>query len=374
VTSETAQLDACGATFGIEEEYHLIDPETLALRSIPTLTERVARGRAGPRLRPEMLTSQLEAATDVLTSLKDARAAVVAMRAEAASVAAAENATILATSTHPTASLAEIDVAPQPRYQVLLDRFGAVVRAFNLCGCHVHTSVPDLDTAVAVMTHARPYLPLLNAMTASSPFHEGIDTGYQSFRIAWLSLWQQGGIPPRLDSAADYLETVNRLVDIGLVGAGDQILWELRPSTRYPTLEFRVADVCPAVDDVLLFAGLVRSLVRTLGARVLSGEPAPAVNDAVLRAARWRAARYGLTADVWDPATHRLVTPAAAVHSLLAELAPALQYFGDEDAVREFATRLLGRGSSADRQRQCYAATGDLRAVIRDAVTQTAQD
>jgi carboxylate-amine ligase len=373
VTSNAPQPDDFGATFGIEEEYHLIDPDTFGLLPLPALAERVDRGAAGPRLRPEMLTSQLEAATDVRTSLDDAREAVLAMRAEAAAAAAAEGATILATSTHPTATLEEIDVSPRPRYQALIERFGTVVRAFNLCGCHVHASVPDLETAIAVMTHARPYLPLLSALTGSSPFHEGADTGYQSFRIAWLSLWQQGGTPPQLASAADYLATVDRLVGIGLVDGPDQILWELRPSTRYPTLEFRVADVCTDVDDVLLFAALVRALVRTLGARVLAGQPPPDVNDAVLRAARWRAARFGLKANVWDPETGHLVAPSAAVDGLLAELSPALRHFGDEERVSALAGQLLSRGTSAERQRQRYASSGDLRDVIRDAVELTAR-
>lgn len=367
----TAQLDAFGATFGIEEEYHLVDAQTFALRSSRALAQRTLEGAADPRLRPEMLTSQLEAATEICTTLDEARSAVRAMRAEAARAATAEDATILATSTHPTATLDEIDVAPRKRYAQLLERFGSVVRAFNLCGCHVHTSIPDLESAVAVMTHARPYLPLLHALTGSSPFHQGVDTGYQSFRMAWLSLWPQGGSPPHLSSAAEYRATVEQLVAAGLVDGPDNLLWELRPSARYPTLEFRMADVCTDLDDVLLFAGVVRALVRTLGQRVLAGVRPPAVNDAVLRAARWRAARYGVTGDLWDPNGRELVSATRAVEGLLAEISPSLQHFGDEALVRDLAARLLDGGASAQRQRDCYAASGELVAVIRDAVELT---
>lgn len=373
MTAEASQLDAFGATFGIEEEYHLIDPRTYALRSSPALTRRTKERVAESSLRPEMLTSQLEAVTAVCTTLEQGRAELVAMRVEATAAAADVGATILATSTHPTATLEEIDIAPFERYQRMLTRFGSVVRAFNLCGCHVHASVPDLDSAVAVMTHARPYLPLLNALTGSSPFHEGADTGYQSFRIAWVSLWHQGGTPPHLDTAEEYLATIEQMVALGLVEGPDQVLWEMRPSARYPTLEFRVADVCTDLDDALLFAGLVRALVRTLGARVLAGERAPVLNEAVLRGARWRAARYGVTGELWDPAAGRLISAAAAVDALLTEISPALQYFGDEALVRELAARVLDRGTSAQRQRNCFATSGRWDDVLRDAVELTAR-
>ena len=369
-----SSLDSFGATFGIEEEYHLVDAQTLALRPIPALAARALDGQLGSRLRPEMLTSQLEAATEVCTDLDGARSAIVAMRAEAAAAAAPEGAAILATSTHPVATLDEIDIMQRDRYERLTQRFGGVVRAFNLCGCHVHVSVPDLDSAVAVMAHARPYLPLLSALTASSPFHAGADTGYESFRIAWLSLWQQGGPPPQVETSAAYLDTVDQIIATGLVDEPSELLWELRPSTRYPTLEFRVADVCTDLDDALLFAAVVRALVRTLGKRVLDGIAAPTISDAVLRAARWRAARYGLTGSLWDPAAQRLVPAANALAALLDELRPAMQHFGDAATVSQLAVRLLDRGTSAQRQRECHAATGDLHAVLRDAVGLTARD
>jgi carboxylate-amine ligase len=132
-----------------------------------------------------------------------------------------------------------------------------------------------------------------------------------------------------------------------------------------------MADVCTDLDDVLLFAGVVRALVRTLGQRVLAGVRPPAVNDAVLRAARWRAARYGVTGDLWDPNGRELVSATRAVEGLLAEISPSLQHFGDEALVRDLAARLLDGGASAQRQRDCYAASGELVAVIRDAVELT---
>lgn len=360
-----------GRTFGVEEEYHLVEAETFALANRPSLSASAHERRAGPHLHPEMLTSQLEAVTPVCTDLDELRGALVAARSEAASAAADEGALILATSTHPSASLGDIRLMELPRYDRLVERFGTIVGKFNLCGCHVHVSVPDLETAVAIMTHARPYLPLVAALTGSSPFHEGRDTGYDSFRLPWLALWPQGGLPPALRSAAEYLDTVEQLRAIGLIDDARTLLWELRPSSRFPTLELRIGDVCTDVDDTVLYAGLARALVRTLGARVARGEAALPVPEATLRAARWRAARYGISDRLWSPASAGLVPAGVAVDDLLAELRPDLDQHGEYGRLEARWSRLRARGTSAMRQRRTLAATGSMRSVVRDAVQVT---
>ncbi len=356
-----------GHTLGVEEEYHLVEPDTFELAKRPELAER-ALADEGTHLKPEMLTSQLEAATDVCTTLDELRTSLVAMRAEAAAAAAAESAVLLATSTHPFAPLSDIDVMARPRYDVLLDRFGSVVHQLNLTGCHVHVSVPDLDTAVRLLTLARPYLPLLAALTGSSPFHAGIDTGYDSYRLAQLSLWPQGGPPPALRSGADYLATVDRLASFGIADDATNVLWELRPSARYPTLEFRIADMCPDLLDVVLYAAVVRSLVRTLADR----EPHVDLSDPELRAARWQASRYGMGGRLWSPARGEPVAAATALDDLLTELRPDLAERGEEDVVTGLIDRLRGQGTGAVRQRQILDRTGDLREVTAAMVRLTA--
>jgi len=364
--------DGCGLTFGVEEEFHLVDPDTFELVTSPTLSERAADERLGPRLRAEMLTSQLETATEVCTGLEELRRALAAGRAEAASAADGVGATLLAAGTHPSAPLSRIEVAQRPRYDRLLERFGGVVGQFNLCGCHVHVGVPDLPTAVAVMSAARPYLPLLAALTASSPFHTGADTGYDSFRLAWIALWPQGGLPPRLESAEAYLGTVDRLVELGLIADATELLWELRPSARYPTLEFRIADACTDLDDAVLYAALARSLVRTLASPTHMPTETGDLTDPELRAVRWRAARYGLGATLWSPARAAVVPAALAVDDLLAELRPDLERHGEYDTVAALLAQLRSRGTSAKRQREAFAATGSLREVTGALVRITA--
>jgi YbdK family carboxylate-amine ligase len=360
-----------GATLGVEEEYHLLDPETGKLMNCPDLSARALAGAAGPHLQPEMLTSQLEAATDVCADLDQVRRAILAMRSEAAAAAAQLGAAILATSTHPFASLEEIEVTAQPRYQTLVERFGTIVSQFNLCGCHVHVAVPDLDTAVAIMNHARPYLPVLAALTGSSPFHAGQDTGYDSFRLPWLALWPQGGPPPYLRSAEHYLAMVAQSVSMGMVEDASAMLWDIRPSSTYPTLEFRAADVCTDIDDAVLYAGVVRSLVRVVGARVATGVDAYEISEPTLRAARWRAARYGISDTLWSPARSEPVPAEVALDDLIGELRTDLEAHDELLEIEELLNALRRRGTSATRQRRTFAATGSLGDVTRAAIQLT---
>jgi glutamate---cysteine ligase / carboxylate-amine ligase len=360
-----------GATLGVEEEFHLIDPETLELVNRPALAARASEQAAGAHLQAEMLTSQLEAATEPCSELDELRAAVIGGRNEAQAAANGAGAGILATSTHPFARLDQIEIMDRPRYGRLVDRFGAIVHQFNLCGLHVHVSVPDLDAAVAIMNHVRLYLPALLALNGSSPFHEGQDTGYESFRTAWLALWPQGGTPPFLHSAAHYLQVVEQVSEAGLIDDASTLLWELRPSMRYPTLEFRVADMCPDVDDVILFAALCRSLVRTMAARVEQGAPAPEPADAVLRAARWRAARYGFGEQLWSPERSVLAPGEAVIAELFAAVSADLRLHGEHEFVAALLDQVRTRGTSAVRQRRVFAETGSLKRVAADSVALT---
>jgi carboxylate-amine ligase len=367
-TRDAASAAAIGETLGVEEEYHLVDPLTWQLAGRPNLLAQVA---ADSHLQPEMRTSQLEIATDICHSLADVRTALVRAREEAARAAASAGAAILAAGTHPSAPRDDQPILATDRYDVMLHRFGAVVREQNICGCHVHVGVPDEDTAAAVLTHTRPYLPLLTAMTCSSPFQGGVDTGYQSFRSQWWSLWPVAGPPPVLRDAAHYRRIVAELVSTGVIDDASTIYWDARISSRYPTVEFRMADVCTRLDDALLYAALVRSLVRTVGRRITAAEAPLAVSDATLRAARWRAARFGLSGDLWCPRTGRTIPAAVAVNALIDELRPDLEAHDEADTVRPLVAELLARGTSAARQRQRYADSGDFTEVVRALAEET---
>ena len=340
-----------GSTLGLEEEYHVLDAETFALHDDDALVAAAAEGRFGSRVHAEIATTQLEIATAVCGSLDELREELAASRREAAAAAATAGGVIMAASTHPFASWRDQRLTCRPRYLAMLERWGVLALQQVICGCHVHVSVPDLDSAVAIMDHARPYLSVLLAMTGSSPFHEGIDTGYDSYRTEWFARWPVAGPAEPLGDTATYLSLVQRLKAAGVIDDASHLYWDVRPSLRYPTLEFRVADMCTDIDDAVLLAALIRALCRVLARRVQVGEPPLAVRSEVLRGARWRAARYGLRDRLLDVHAGRLVSAAVAVRGLLGELRDDLEDRGEWDEVEALALRLLARGTSAQHQR-----------------------
>jgi carboxylate-amine ligase len=221
------------------------------------------------------------------------------------------------------------------------------------------------------MDRARPYLPVLLAMTGSSPFHGGIDTGYESYRTVWWSRWPVTGIPEHFGSAERYLEVVEGMVVSGVVADASNLYWDVRPSWHLPTLEFRLADVCTDVDAAVLHAALVRSLVRVLAGRAQRGEECPQPRAELLRAARWRAARHGLSGELFDPVLGSLVEAREAVHRFLAELADDLRAHGEWDEVCGLVQQLFVRGTSAFRQRCAWLQTGNTRAVAEQVVRES---
>jgi carboxylate-amine ligase len=352
-----------GATFGIEEEFHLVDPETFELTPSPDLCAAALRREVGPRIHAEIVTTQLETASGICASLDELRRELVTARTEAGVAAAAAGVAVLPTSTHPFGGWQQQVITPAPRYQAMVDRWAGLASQQDICGCHVHVGVPDLATAVAIMDRARPYLPVLLAMTGSSPFHDGVDTGYDSYRTLWWSRWPTTGPPEYMGGVEPFEEVVAGMIASGVVADRSHLYWDVRPSYHLPTLEFRLADVCTNLDDAVLHAGLVRSLVRVLAARAERGEPCPQPRAELLRAARWRAARHGIGGQLFDPVLGAVVDARLAVRRLLAELEDDLRGHDEWTEVSELVARLFSRGTSAARQRQIWLRTGNRRAI-----------
>ena len=362
--------DGVGLTFGVEEEYHVVDAETFAVRDDSGLIAAVLAGRFGPDLHAEISTTQIETTTGVCTSLGQVRSELVQRRQLATRAAGSVGATVLAASTHPCASWEQQRLTSSPHYIALLERWRLLALQQVICGCHVHVGIPDLDTAVAVMDRVRPYLPLVLALTCSSPFHEGRDTGHDSYRTLWWGRWPISGSTEPLGSGAAYLDVVDGLRAAGAVDGSSGLYWDVRPSAKYPTLEYRVADVCTSVDDAVLHAAIVSSLTRVLASRAIAGDPVPEVRPELLRAARWRAARDGMSGQLLDPVRRKLVDARMALSLLLAELRDDLEDRAEWNEVSGLAERALDRGTSAVRQRHQMLRTGDLlevaALVVRD--------
>jgi YbdK family carboxylate-amine ligase len=357
-------------TVGVEEEYHLVDGETMALRSTTEVV--AAASRQMDDASPEISTAQLEVATPVCSTLDEVRAELVRLRCQAGEVAATHGCRILAMATHPFGTWEDQSLSAGARYVGLFERWGVLALQQLITGCHVHVAVDDPDVLIGVLDRVRPWLPALVALSASSPFWEGTDTGYASYRTMWFDRWPTAGTPGVLGSRRAFDELVASLVATGAIDDATHLYWDARPSVRYPTLEFRCADVCPSVDDAVLYAALARSLTRTLSAEVVAGGPPPTVRSEVLRVARWRAARHGLSEQLVDPATWELAPAHDVVEGLLARLRPDLEEHGEWDEVDALVRRVLAGGGAAARYRELMARTGDLRTVTAAAVDETA--
>ena len=358
-----------GATIGVEEEYHLVDAETMALADAPAVVPEAAR-LLGEQAQGEISTSQLEVVTSVLTGLDGVRSELTALRRGADQAAQRHGCRVLAAGTHPFSTWHDQRRTPDQRYDEIQQRLGLLALQQLIAGTHVHVGVPDAELGVRVLDRLRLDLPVLLALSGSSPFWEGVDTGYASYRTQWFARFPVTGSQEVLRDTATYDRLVADLVASGVVEDASHLYWDARLSTRFPTIEVRVADTCPRLDDVVLQAGLARSLVRSAAAEVVAGTPCPEPRPELVRAARWRAARDGLEGGLMDLHAVALRPAGEVVRDLLGRLRDDLEASGEWDEVSALAEQALSRGTSAAEQRRTYARTGDLAAVTRAVVDQ----
>ncbi|MCW2680484.1 MAG: putative Carboxylate-amine ligase [Frankiales bacterium] len=359
-----------GTTLGVEEEYHLVDAETMALADAPDVVDEALR-LLGDQAQGEISTSQLEVATPVSTSLTEVRAHLERLRKGADAAAQAHGCRILGTGTPPAARWTEQRLAQGARYQRVHERYGLLALQQLICGQHVHVSVPDPELAIAVCDRLRPDLHLLLALSGSSPYWEGEDTGYDSYRTVWFARFPVTGSQEVLRTRAAYDALVVELVTSGVVDDARGLYWDARPSVLYPTVEVRVADTCPQLDDAVLQAGLSRALVRTVAREALAEQPFSEPRPELVKAARWRSARFGLSADLVDLHTGGRAAAADLVRALLARLREDLESTGDWDEVSALTEQALARGTSAAQQRRQVAGHG-MAGMTRELVAQTA--
>jgi carboxylate-amine ligase len=360
-------------TIGVEEEYQIIDPQTRDLRPRGSLVLSEAQQRVGHEVQPELYQSQIETGTPVCRTLADVRAEIIRLRREVIAAAGKAGSRIAAAGTHPFSHWEDQTLTPKPRYIGIAQDYQQLAREQIIFGCHVHIGISDREAAIQVMNRVRPWLSVMLALTANSPFWLGADTGYASFRTEIWRRWPMAGTPQVFASRAEYDHLVDSLTSIGLIEDGTKIYWDVRPSARFETLEFRVADVCMTVDEAVMTAGLARALAETCYGAVRRGEALERVRPELLRAAKWHAARYGLDADLMDVRAHRAVPARQMVEQFLAFLRPALEERKEWDEISGIVGGVMARGTGARRQREVYARTGRLEDVVDFVVEETAK-
>lgn len=357
---------------GVEEELLLVDPATGELRALSrrVLHEHRAspaaqRDEAHTDLDEELLQDMLEIRTDPDTDLARICDQLRAARGTAIDAATPAGAAVAAVGTAPLVR-AEPPVTEDPRYQRLGERYGRVGRTAGTQAMHVHVDVASDEEGVRVLDGIRPWLPVLVAIAANSPYADNADTGYASWRWQVWQRWPSAGPAEPFGSVAEYRRVSEALVETGAALDEGGLYFDARLAAKYPTVEIRVADVCTDLDDALLVAALCRGLVETAAGL---GAADPLRSD-LLRGAHWRAARYGTSGDLVHPLTGALAPAREVVAALVEQVSPALESAGDRDLVDAGVER-IATGTGATRQRHVFETSEDLAAVVRDAVERT---
>lgn len=386
-------------TVGVEEEFLLVDPVTgVATPAVEAVLAEVPPHLRG-QVQHEFQASQIEIGSPPGLDLAALRHSLGLLRAGLATAADTAGVRLLAVGTGPVAGPVP-PVVENPRFHRMLERFNLVVPGPGSNGMHVHVGVPDRELAVRALNHLRPWLPILHAATANSPFYAGRDSGYASWRSVLWEHWPSVGPTPWLESYAHYQRLVDQLIGTGMLLDEGMIYWYARLSSSYPTIEIRIGDVCADLDDTILVAALVRALVATVLDDIEAGRPAGRVEPQLLAAAHWRAGKDGLEGAAVDllgddgaaglppggaggptgtasagAAGGALVRPAwELLDRLVDRVRPALDRHGDLDLATGLLARLRRRGTGAARQRAGYARRGELADVLGDLARWTRGD
>src|SRR3954463_7005591 len=318
-------------TLGAEEELHLIDTQRWELSArAPQILSRLS----DKFYSAEIQRTTVETNTAVVKALDGLREEIVRLRKGLVEAAGRDGLGVAAVGTAPRSTFADFELTTTGRYSRMQEQYRLLVDEQLICGTQIHVGVSDRDLAVQIAQRVARDLPVLLALSASSPYWNELDTGYASIRSIIWQRWPSAGATGRLRSAAEYDQLLTDLIGSGVIADAKMAYFDVRPSSHAPTLELRVCDACPLVDDAILIAGLFRALVRAAEDDVAAGRPFRPAPAPLHRAAVWPAARGGLTRELLDGATHPRPRPAPdVVRGLVTRLRPQLEELGDWDAV-----------------------------------------
>lgn len=340
------------ARFGIEEEFLLLDEQALVPLAMTDGTrERITRLRTGGTVATEYLTSQLETATEPVHTSEQAETQLRHLRALAGWHAQEQHA-IAAPTGNPFATTRSPIISPSSHYDDVAQRLAHLTREHEVNGLHVHVEVPDVEERIRALNRIRGWMPALLALSGNSPFANGIDSGFASWRSILIRRLPSSWCPPRFRDYDDYVAHIDQLLALGTIGEATSLSWAIRVSERYPTLEVRVFDAQLEPEDSVLLAVLCRALALS-DDRSLTSDHIDAID-----ASFWTAARSGMDARIVDPTTGEVDDAWTVVERMLAASAPALQEFGDEDYVAAGIERLRTVGTGATRQRRAFEESG----------------
>jgi len=357
-------------TLGIEEEYQIIDPNTRELRSYVTQILEEGRLILQEQLKPEMMQSVVEAGTHVCHTVDEARTEIMRLRGTIASLAHKQGLTIAAAGTHPFSSWVDQEVYPHERYYGVLNEMQDAARQLLIFGMHVHVGMPDLETGIQIQNVGRYFLPHLLALSTSSPFWMGRNTGFKSYRSIIFSNFPRTGIPGQFVSYAEFQSYVDLLIKTGCIDNGKKIWWDVRPHPIFNTIEVRICDIATKVNEAIALAALIQAIFVKLYWLFEKNLSFRMYNRSWINENKWRAVRYGMDGEFIDFGKQQSIPARQLMPELIAFVDEVVDDLGSRSAV-EYAYKMIEEGTSADRQLATFARTGDLKDVVDQIVRET---
>ncbi len=357
-------------TIGVEEEFQIVDPETWELRSHVSQLLASSAPALGDQIKPELHQSIVEVGTKICGNVNELSDEIFRIRHELTSAAERVGLAVAAAGTHPFSHWKDQILSPGVRYDSIVEELQQLARSLLIFGLHVHVAVPDRQAAIDLMNEARYFLPHLLALSTSSPFWMGRDTGLKSYRTTIFRKFPRTGVPDYFSSWSEYENYLKLLIDLRCIDDGRRIWWDVRPHPTFGTLEFRVCDVPTRPQEAVMLGALVQAIVvklhrlysRNMGFRVY--------HRALIEENKWRASRWGIDGKLIDFGKRAEVPMRDLAIELLEFIDDVVDELGSRQAV-EYVHTVLRDGTSADRQLAVFRETGDLKAVVRHTVEET---
>ena len=357
-------------TIGVEEEFQIIDPATGELRSHVSQLVAATSANLGEQVKREMHQSIVEIGTNICANVDELQADMHRTRGELVRAAESVGLYVAASGTHPFSNWIDQVISPGERYKNIVEELQQLARSLLIFGMHVHVAVPDRTTMIDLMNMVRYFLPHLLALSTSSPFWMGRDTGLKSFRTTVFRRFPRTGIPDHFNSWSEYEDYVALLIKLRSIDNAKKIWWDVRPHPTFGTLEFRICDVTPRVEDAIAIAALAQAIVVKLYQLYTKNMSYRMYPRALIEENKWRAARWGVEGNLIDFGKQAEVPMRELGEELLDFVDDVVDDLGSRSALKTIE-RILREGTSAERQLRTYAETGDLKAVVRQIVDET---
>ena len=360
-------------TIGIEEEYQIIDPQTRELRSY--ISEILEEGRLILReqVKPELHQSIVEVGSNVCQTPAELREELVRLRRTIMDLAGKNGLRIAAAGTHPFSSWMQQDITPMERYSGVKQDMQELAQRLLIFGTHVHIGIEDREFLIDAMNVVRYLLPHMLCLTASSPFWMGRNTGLKSYRSVIFRNFPRSGIPRAFTSWSDFQYFVDTLVATNTIPDGTKIWWDVRPNWSYPTLEFRICDVCTRVEEAVCVAAIFQAIIAKLWKLRRDNLTFRVYPFDLIEENKWRAVRYGLDGKLIDFGKQAELPTRDLLRELIEWfIADVVDELGSRQEI-EYVYHIMEEGSSADRQLATFARTGDLNAVVDQLIAESAE-